>query len=310
MEPITPKDLDKIKIYNKEGKLAACLAMGITLYFDQSHLEQVRNQVAICIEQYFALTRPHLRWYWIEEGKRRDIQINPPPPLTEVVGQLDEYDPFLCKLNGADDIKEASPFDLVALLHFKTKFKQIGFLTATVPFAFLEWQQPGFFKKMVHEWCQRLHPLHGYAGIYLSFSADRGEAIPKEPLTYPLLKRFPGIEINSPATVSTSFKQGIKGVNWLTVLSDRYVEKLGGGKALQSGLDDSCPLFTYPGGVVIQAGPYPQLGDIEQGIELKDYQKVYHLVKPVQEDYKSSIMKTPEGVDAKAFAQEWLHRFD
>jgi len=104
--------------------------------------------------------------------------------------------------SGADDFAEASPYNLVALFDFKMKAKQIGFLTASVPFAFLEQQPQGFFKQMVHQWYQRLRPLHRYAGIYTVFSADRGEAIPNEPLVYPLIKRFPGIEFDSPAPVS------------------------------------------------------------------------------------------------------------
>jgi len=310
MEPITPKDLDKIKIYDNEGKLAACLAMGVTLYVEESHLRQVRYQAAECMEQYLSLTRPHLRWYFSNEEKRCDIRVNPPPPLTEVVGRLNEYNSFFYEFTGADDIEQASPFDLEVLFHFKTKAKKIGFLTASVPFAFLEQQPPGFFKQMVHQWCQRLRPLHGYAGIYTAFSIEQGAAMGSEPLVYPLLKRFPGIEFDASAVVSIFFKQGIKGVNWLTALSDKYVEKLGGLDALKSGLDETCPLHTYPGGVIIQAGPYPQLGDQEQGIKLKEYQKVYRLVKPVQEDYKSSIIDTPEGVDDDAFTREWLHRFE
>jgi len=310
MKPITPKDLDTIKVYDNNGKLAACLAMGVTLYFDKTYSKQIRSKVAKCIEQYLSLTRAYLRWYYLDDNKRRDMQVNPTLSVMKIVERLDEYDSFFCEFTGADDMEQASPFNLSALLHFKTKFDEIGFLTASVPFAFLEQQPPGFFKKLVHQWCQQICPLHGYSGIYVAFSAEQGAAMGSEPLIYPLLKRFPGIEINASATVSVFFKQGIKGVNWLTVLSDKYVERLGGVEALQKGLDETCPLYTYPGGVVIQAGPYPQLGDLEQGINLKEYQKVYRLVKPVQEDYKSTIMKTPEGVDGKAFAQEWLHRFE
>jgi hypothetical protein len=226
------------------------------------------------------------------------------------VGQLKEYDSLLCKLNGADDISQASPYNLAALLKFRKKFYQIGFITACVPFAFIEQQPPGFFRKMVLQWCEKLRPLHGYAGIYIALSADRGEAISNEPLVYPLVKRFPGIEFDSPVDISLHCKKGIKGVNWLTVLSDKFVSNLGGVDALKDGLDDTCPLYTYPGGAVIQAGPYPQLGDLEKGIRLKDYQKVYKLVKPVQAEYDDIIMRTPKNVDADAFAQQWLHRFE
>lgn len=180
----------------------ACLAMGVTLYVEEPYSRLVRSQVIECIEQYVSLTRSHMRWYHLEEKKRYDMRAINPPSMAQVFGQLNEYDPFFCDFSGADDFDQASPYNLVALLDFKTKAKAIGFLTASVPFAFLEQQPPGFFKKMVHQWCQRLRPLHGYAGIYLAFSADRGEAIPNEPLVYPLVKRFPGIEFDSPASVS------------------------------------------------------------------------------------------------------------
>jgi hypothetical protein len=109
-----------------------------------------------------------------------------------------------------------------------------------VPFAFTEQKPPGFFTKMVLQWCEKLSPLHGYAGIYLALSAEQGAAMGAEPLVYPLVKRFPGIEFDFPITVKLKFKNGIKGVNWLTVLSDKFVSELGGIDTLKNGLDDTC----------------------------------------------------------------------
>lgn len=91
---------------------------------------------------------------------------------------------------------------------------------------------------------------------------------------------------------------------------DKFVNQLGGIKTLEQGLDETCPLYTYPGGVVIQAGPYPQIGDLEKGIQLKDYQKVYRLVKPVQAEYDNILLRTPRDVDDVAFTRQWLHRFE
>jgi hypothetical protein len=308
--PITPKDLDKIKVHDSEGKLAACLAIGVTMYIEDPHARSVREQIAECIEQYLALTRPHLRWFVIGDKKIKDMRLCSPSPVVGVVDQLEEDDTFQTVLTGAEDFEQASPYNLAALLKFKTNFYQLGFITACVAFKFIEQQPPGFFTEMVLQWCQRLKPLHGYAGIYIALSAEQGTAIRNEPIVYPLVKRFPGIEFDAPTITSQHFKKGIKGVNWLTVLSDKFVAELGGIETLKDGLGDACPLYTYPGGAVIQAGPYPQLGDLEQGIKLKDYQKVYRQVKPVQADYKYGYLRTPKDVDGKAFAQQWLHRFE
>jgi hypothetical protein len=184
-------------VHDSKGRLAACLAMGVTLYIEDPHARQVREQTAKCIEQYLSLTRSHLRWFALGEDKQKDLRLNAPPDFEEVVVKLEENDTFESVLTGADDFEQASPYNLAALLEFRKKFYDIGFITACVPFAFIEQQPPGFFTEMVLQWCQRLKPLHGYAGIYLAFSAERGAAIRNEPLVYPLVKRFPGIEFEA-----------------------------------------------------------------------------------------------------------------
>ncbi len=183
-------------------------------------------------------------------------------------------------------------------------------MSATLPMKFLEQQEGGFFQNLVHEWCQRLSPYHGYAGLAVISSADYGHARGAAPLLYPLVRRFPGLEIDMPLSHARYCGEGIKGVNWLTVLSHTFLRKLGGKAALQSQLGDEFPFYDYPDGTMIQAGPYPQIGDLEQNNVPVHYQKVYRLVKAVQAEYPHSIMDTPEGVDGRVFTQQWLHRFE
>lgn len=317
INPITPKDLDKINVHDDEGRQIACLAMGVTLFIENAFTKQMRRLTAECIDQYIDLTRNDLRWFLLKGGqfkkisdRVRDIRKIDLPPLTQVVETMEEDETFLVTLSGAEDYEQASSYSLTALMEFKKNFYDIGFLTAWLPFTMIENQPPKFFKKMVVQWCQQLRPLHGYAGIYIVLSAERYNAMNSEPMVYPIVKRFPGIEFDSPTVTSIHFKKGIKGVNWLTVLSNKFVNQLGGLKTLEQGLDEACPLYPYPGGVVIQAGPYPQIGDLEKGIQLTDYQKVYRLVKPVQAEYPYGYLRTPKDVDSKAFAQQWLHRFE
>ncbi len=155
-----------------------------------------------------------------------------------------------------------------------------------------------------------MSPYHGYAGLAVIRSADDGYAAGVEPLLYPLVKRFPGLEIDLPLFHAQHCSEGIKGVNWLTILSNTFLQKLGGKAALQSQLGDEFPFYDYPGGMMIQAGPYPQIGDLEQNNIPTHYQKVYRLVKAVQAEYPDIVMDTPDDVDDLAFTQQWLHRFE
>ncbi|MCF6204536.1 MAG: DUF3396 domain-containing protein [Methylococcaceae bacterium] len=175
----------------------------------------------------------------------------------------------------------------------------------------MEQQPAGFFQDFVHGWCKRLSPYHGYGGLGLIRSVDSGYARLAEPLVYLLIRRFPGLEIDDPSSHKIYCVEGIKGINWLTILSDTFLQKLGGKAALQSQLDDDFIFYDFLGGVMIQAGPFPQIGDMEQGNIPKQYQKLYHLVKSVQTDnYNAGYIDTPEGVNAKEFALQWLHRFE
>ena len=62
---------------------------------------------------------------------------------------------------------------------------------------------------------------------------------------------------------------------------------------------------------MIQAGLFPQIGDMEQGNIPKQYQKLYRLVKSVQTDkLKHIVVEILEGVNAKEVTKWWLHRFE
>lgn len=88
------------------------------------------------------------------------------------------------------------------------------------------------------------------------------------------------------------------------------MQKLEGQAALQSKLDDEFLFYDYPGGTMIQSGKLPQIGDMKQDHIPQHYQKLYRLIKPVQAEYKEGIIRTPDGINAHEFAQQWLHRFE
>lgn len=161
-----------------------------------------------------------------------------------------------------------------------------------------------------------LKPRHGIAGFGVQF--DRiYESSTSHALSFPYLKRFPGLHCSRDSSfVVTSAMQRPKTdriftTNWLTILAKDFVQELGGLETLCVAAGPGCEMHAYPGGVILQAGPYPQPGDSNQGIMLKDYQRVAAATAPVRfEDYNVGFMVVPPALDTLDETMSWIKRFD
>jgi hypothetical protein len=161
-----------------------------------------------------------------------------------------------------------------------------------------------------------LKPRHGFAGFGVQF--DRiYESSTSHALSFPYIKRFPGLHCSreSAFIVSRSMNRPktdrIFTTNWLTLLADDLVTDLGGPAALTDAIGPGCDTHQYAGGVMLQAGPYPQPGDVNQGMMLKNYQSVAKATAPIRyEDYKFGFMVVPPALDALDETLQWVRRFD
>jgi len=99
----------------------------------------------------------------------------------------------------------------------------------------------------------------------------------------------------------------------LTALDDGFVKELGGLDKIKVELGPACPIHFYEGGIVIQAGPRPQLGDSNRGIVLEEYRRVARLVKPLRFEAinpKFPLLSVNSPLDAQEESVKWLRRFD
>ncbi|MCP3876086.1 MAG: DUF3396 domain-containing protein, partial [Desulfobacteraceae bacterium] len=101
-----------------------------------------------------------------------------------------------------------------------------------------------------------------------------------------------------------------KGVNWLTILCDDLIDQLGGRINLQETLGEEFPFFDYKGGTLIQAGPYPEIGDINRKNIPIHYKKLAKVLKPIRVNYNDSYLQAPDPNDNKAVTKKWFNRFD
>lgn len=101
----------------------------------------------------------------------------------------------------------------------------------------------------------------------------------------------------------------VKRVNWLTLLSEGQVALLGGKQALQQQLaaHPSIRLIDLPHGLLIQAGPAPQLGDATSNHYPSDYCAVARAIRTVR---MATINPSSLGDFRDARAAAWLNAFD
>ena len=87
--------------------------------------------------------------------------------------------------------------------------------------------------------------------------------------------------------------------------------ELGGIEPMREALETVCKVHEYPGGVVIQAGEAPQLGDAYRNDIPEAYRMVARYTKPIRfEDCRSRLFRVPENLDKKEETLAWIRRFD
>jgi len=122
--------------------------------------------------------------------------------------------------------------------------------------------------------------------------------------------RFRGLEIDLPGShaIYMAKNDRIKGINWLTILDESWVAKLGGKAALRAQLGPDIRVLDYPKGIVIQAGNEPRFGDVHRQEPMPAYQEVARALVPIRIESVMSL-SDPFGFD-DARSDRWLRRFD
>ena len=122
------------------------------------------------------------------------------------------------------------------------------------------------------------------------------------------LTRYPGLDLSDPSGTKFVVTKGIKGVNWFTFLGPAYVEQLGGKNKLRRALGKNVVVHDLNHGVAIQAGPTPQLGDVNRRDKVPIYHEVGRVLVPVRAPHPPIF--GPDGISDPDITEKWLSRFD
>ena len=313
-------ELDSITIeahYNSDI-VAMRLGLMCTLYVQHPHDPAVRQALAKCGDQYQAMFGEHLTLYLNPTGEGfYERYPATGVSLAKYVADHEAPERSLApSFTGGARYEDASSYSFEIWAAGKTYFPDgdaAAYFAATLPFAFLKDQSgKAAFQHLVHGWCKILKPYCGYAGIGAIQSVESTEKLRTVHLVHPVAQRFPGVEIENASIVSLHIDSPIKGVNWLTALSDEALAPIGEQSSLLAHLDENFRIMEYDGGILIRSGPMPQLGDANRRQSPRYYRQLSQLVRPLRMRFPEghSFIRPGGGRSGAEATNEWLARFD
>lgn len=305
---------NKVIVHPTSGVILLRLCFQILFFFRQSGEVGKRQAVLDVLEEYTRVTGDVYRWTQNPQSGawKRLIQgwkeyVQPKDWLMDISSK--ESWEFI--YHAGEKAADASDIEIDA---YGEDFwgnrdpTMASYLLCQFPLDFFG--TPDDFASLARDWSARLRPEHGYGGFCLarSHGDEHGMASSYE---YQLAQRFPGVDVRWPLSLCEDLGDAIKGADWLTIVSEHYVDILGGRKAVRQAMGDM-PMLEYDDGVVLQAGPLPQLGDTEHGIDLPDYRRVAAIVEPVRMKHLKGIHigSAPHPRFSREEYTQWLARFN
>jgi hypothetical protein len=306
------KDLtlaDLLCVKNKKGDTVVTIGLLVTVFFEHQLTREVRTAVAEVAEGYIELVRDHLRWTVPCNARREQPFGSTRTKLPK--GWLPEHpdgESWTLHFHSGNVPKSTGEFQLNGFGSSLINI-ELGYLHMSFPLLWFS-DRPFTFVDYVLSVCKRLRPVSGYAGIGVIEHLDGFIQDEFQPVVRELAERFPGLEIEDRLGHIIYLRHGIKGVNWLTVLGERWILEMGGLEQIRANLDDSFRIYPYDGGVVIQAGPKPQIGDVQADLWPEHYIKLAKVLKKIQVKVHDGFHNGGPNRMHREESLKWLFRFD
>jgi hypothetical protein len=297
-------------VKDQDGRVRIMIGLLVTVFFENQLTRELREAVTDVAEDYIDRVREHLRWVVPLNAKREY-------PIDSAHGRLPrewlpshpDGESWSFDFHGGGTAKEASAFHICGYGSKRLHDGGLGFLHVSFPLLwFAEGQST--FPSYVLALCQRIRPLSGYAGIGVVESHDGYEQDKYQPVVREFAERFPGLEVESRVAHNIHLRTGIKGVSWLTILGDHWLKEMGGLDYLRIRLDESFGFYPYDGGLIIQAGPKPQIGDVQANRWPQHYVTLAKVLKKIQVTNHYPFHFGGPGRMNHQASLAWLFRFD
>ncbi|EQB97763.1 hypothetical protein B738_29101, partial [Photorhabdus temperata subsp. temperata M1021] len=187
-----------------------------------------------------------------------------------------------------------------------------SYLSLVLPWDYLK-EQEGMARFM--DWldflCEQLEPDWGDCGYCLVLPRDYHDYFPLE---YQLAQRYPSLQVNSTVhTTQGDYAHSIRSINWITLLSKRFVRRLGGEIWIRKTLAryTDVVISPYSNGLMIRAGQYPNLTPLPGSVP-ESYFAINQLIHPIRfvPGEGDSLHFYGEGHFDDISTQTWYARYD
>jgi len=277
-------------------RLAGVLVFDLRFVVRDPALAIVRERAAVAIDRLRALVPDDTyRWWWTREdtGPKR-MPKNLPSAATVVAAAEFANDAFNFLTLDSEDPERDAPRHLLKVRYnpfVRSGDHPLGSFQFSVPLPWIETRPPGFMRDLFVELAALVQPRFGTAGYFLAMPLKLGTGLGfAREAVYPFLRRFPGVdsgEASQIAFILSDARQppegGMPSVNWLTAADDATLALCGGREAVTARFPGpDFQIYQHAAGLVIQAGPQPQLGDTEAGIAIPHYAQVAKVLRPAR----------------------------
>jgi hypothetical protein len=270
------------------------------------------------MDEYLDLAGNHIR-RWVNGTKENLLFLKPGerPDLERLRREVGQSDNWSAKFSAAVHESDAEAWAMSAA-GYQVTFRQdeIQGLLAYFPLTGLgETDAAGRLLQLFQRWCGLLHAEHGYAGLGWVLPTTIGAQSAAVELLGPHAQRFVGLDVDLPATTTIKCQEGIRRVAWLTAVSSRLLQRVGGAEEVARRAGARISAHAYDGGTIFQAGPHPQFGDTSQGLVPQAYVDIGRALRPIRARY-GTLFYDPDfagqfNVQANgAYSERWLGAFD
>ncbi|PTR08972.1 uncharacterized protein DUF3396 [Nitrosospira sp. Nsp5] len=307
-----PLDLHRFELRSKEENVRiVSLAYDLVLYTDRI-LSEVPEAVLYAYDRFLRIVPPGtLRWYLTESmSKHKAIT----PRSMDMLGgwlKLGSSSREIINIELRDGQDFTNTADFVFFVYGgEPTYPRHRFEANMIRLCFPpEWGATRHLElyHLAKDICHHFPFQSGHSGYVLQTSKYVQEE--SEFQAFKLGMQFPCVDIRNEITDLIAVRDAIKGVNWLTMLCDDFVDRIRGRLPLSASLPPSAEIIRVDGGVILKAGNHPILGDLDTGEDISLYKAVYRLVEPLQraarDKYSSFLLP---GGDHVAKTQRWLRR--
>jgi len=303
-QPLEVPPIGDVKRLLKWAGTKLSLSLATTLYFKPPP-DKCADGILKAYQRYLELCEPQLTWFADETGKkyreaRPDVLRI---PFDRVQQALDSKKLYSWGAFAGKHHRHAAPYQFKAILN-PDEWGLSWFRAAFSAETFRD--DPATFVRIVKDLSSDNSVLHGLGGLSFSESMVNGAAQENEGYLIPAAMRFAGVEVEGDGMSAHCCHDATKGVNWLTLISDPFVKRLGGEKTLRAQLSEAIEIHRLPWGLMIQAGPRPELGDVNAGERLLLYREVSNALRPVRVAVHWNL-----GVEfEEKRTRQWIGRFD